>query len=76
MSAYGLPGVDRAMQLLKDEMVMNMRLIGASKVEDLTPDLVDTTGLKYHTVTVPQDTLGLRSYDPLITAHEMLKAKM
>lgn len=27
MSAYGLPGVDRAMQLLKDEMTMNMRLI-------------------------------------------------
>ncbi len=26
MSAYGLPGVDRAMQLLKDEMEMNMRL--------------------------------------------------
>jgi L-lactate dehydrogenase (cytochrome) len=25
MSAYGLPGVDRAMQLLKDEMEMNMR---------------------------------------------------
>jgi L-lactate dehydrogenase (cytochrome) len=32
MSAYGLPGVDRAMQLLKDEMEMNMRLIGASSV--------------------------------------------
>src|SRR5690242_6587277 len=27
MSAYGLPGVDRAMQLLRDEMEMNMRLI-------------------------------------------------
>ena len=38
MSAYGLPGVDRAMQLLKDEMIMNMRLIGAQKVEDLTPE--------------------------------------
>ena len=32
MSAYGLPGVDRAMQLLKDEMEMNMRLIGCSNV--------------------------------------------
>lgn len=39
MSAYGLPGVDRAMQLLKDEMEMNMRLIGCSKVDQLNPTL-------------------------------------
>ncbi len=69
MSAYGLPGVDRAMQLLKDEMVMNMRLIGCSSVDQLNPTLVDTTGLKMHTTGVPSDTLGLRSYDPLITPH-------
>lgn len=76
MSAYGLPGVDRAMQLLKDEMVMNMRLIGASDVSQLGPDLLDTTGLKMHTTGVPQDTLGLRAYDPLITPNEMLKARL
>lgn len=76
MSAYGLPGVDRAMQLLKDEMVMNMRLIGASSVDQLNPTLVDTTGLKMHTTGVPADTLGLRSYDPLITPHDMLKPKL
>lgn len=63
MSAYGLPGVDRAMQLLKDEMVMNMRLIGASSVDQLNPTLVDTRGLSMHTTGVPQDTLSLRSYD-------------
>jgi L-lactate dehydrogenase (cytochrome) len=76
MSAYGLPGVDRAMQLLKDEMVMNMRLIGASKVEDLTPDMVNADGLKYHIAPVPGDTLGKRSYDPLITPYQMLKSKL
>ena len=76
MSAYGLPGVDRAMQLLKDEMEMNMRLIGAAKVADLGPELVDTTGLSMHTTGVPADTLGLRSYDPLITPNEMLKSKL
>jgi L-lactate dehydrogenase (cytochrome) len=64
------------MQLLKDEMVMNMRLIGASKVEELTPELVDTAGLKYHTAPVPQDTLGIRAYDPLITPNDMLKARL
>jgi len=74
MSAYGLPGVDRAMQLLKDEMEMNMRLIGASKVEDLSPDMLDTTGLKMHTTGVPEDTLSLRAYEALITPNQMLKA--
>lgn len=70
MSAYGLPGVDRAMQLLKDEMEMNMRLIGAAKVSDLNPTLVDTRGLSMHTAVVPEDTLGRNVYDPLIGPKE------
>lgn len=70
MSAYGLPGVDRAMQLLKDEMEMNMRLIGCSKVDQLNPTLVDTRGLNLHSTTVPVDTLGLGIYDPLVTPQE------
>ncbi|MCJ1225266.1 hypothetical protein MMC12_001915 [Toensbergia leucococca] len=70
MSAYGLPGVDRAMQLLKDEMEMNMRLIGCSNVDQLNPTLVDTRGLSMHSTTVPQDTLGLSVYDHLSTPQE------
>ncbi|KAL8774552.1 MAG: hypothetical protein Q9209_000925 [Squamulea sp. 1 TL-2023] len=70
MSAYGLPGVDRAMQLLKDEMEMNMRLIGCSKIDQLNPTLVDTRGLSLHSTTVPIDTLGLSIYDPLVTPQE------
>lgn len=66
MSAYGLPGVDRAMQLLKDEMEMNMRLIGAASVSELNSTLVDTRGLSMHTTGVPSDTLGLNVYDPLV----------
>ena len=65
MSAYGLPGVDRAMQLLKDEMEMNMRLIGCNSVDQLGPELVDTRGLSMHATGVPSDTLGLTVYDPL-----------
>jgi L-lactate dehydrogenase (cytochrome) len=79
MSAYGLPGVDRAMQLLKDEMEMNMRLIGASSVADLNPSMVDTRGLSMHTASVPSDTLGLNVYDPLIGPQEKVvvqKAKL
>jgi L-lactate dehydrogenase (cytochrome) len=57
MSSYGQPGVDRAMQLLKDEMEMNMRLIGCSSVDQLNPTLIDTRGLSMHTTSVPVDTL-------------------
>ena len=73
MSAYGLPGVDRAMQLLKDEMEMNMRLIGCSSVDQLNPTLVDTRGLSLHSTTVPTDTLGLGVYDPLVGPAEKAK---
>jgi len=73
MSAYGLPGVDRAMQLLKDEMEMNMRLIGCSSVDQLNPTLVDTKGLSMHSTSVPMDTLGLGAYDPLVAPQEKAK---
>lgn len=55
---------------------MNMRLVGARSVAELTPDLVDCSGLSSHTVGVPNDNLALRSYDPLITPHMMLKGKL
>lgn len=73
MSAYGLPGVDRAMQLLKDEMEMNMRLIGCSNVTQLNPTLVDIRGLSLHSTTVPSDNLGLNIYDPLMIPQQKAK---
>jgi L-lactate dehydrogenase (cytochrome) len=73
MSAYGLPGVDRAMQLLKDEMEMNMRLIGCSSVEQLNATLVDCRGLSMHSTSVPSDTLGMSVYDPLVNPQEKAK---
>jgi L-lactate dehydrogenase (cytochrome) len=72
MSAYGLEGVDRAMQLLKDEMEMNMRLIGCTRVDQLGPEFVDTRGLSMHTTGVPQDTLGAMVYDPLVVPKSKL----
>jgi L-lactate dehydrogenase (cytochrome) len=67
MSAYGLGGIDRAMALLKDEMEMNMRLIGAASISDLKPSMVDARGLitHGHIQTVPSDALGLSAYDSL-----------
>jgi L-lactate dehydrogenase (cytochrome) len=66
MSAYGLSGVDRAMQLLKEEMEMNMRLLGVRSVAELHAGLLDTRGLRCgHHAAVPADSLGLGVYDPL-----------
>lgn len=76
MSAYGLPGVDRAMQLLKDEMTMNMRLIGCSSVDQLNPTLVDTRSVFMHPTVVPSDTLGMGIYDPLVMPNEKVRAKL
>ncbi|KAI4722774.1 hypothetical protein E4T48_00882 [Aureobasidium sp. EXF-10727] len=72
MSAYGLPGVDRAMQLLKDEMEMNMRLIGCNSVDQLTPELLDVRSLHTHTASVAPDTLSIAAYDPLAGPKERL----
>lgn len=77
MSSYGLDGVNRAMQLLKDEMEMNMRLIGAARVEDLNPSMLDTRGLMGgHLGYTPSDTLGLGAYDPLEAPRFNEKAKL
>ncbi|KAK2753298.1 hypothetical protein FQN55_003427 [Onygenales sp. PD_40] len=65
MSAYGVAGVERAMQLLKDELEMNMRLIGCSSIDQLSPDLVDVRGLGVRSVPNPVDSLGVGVYDAL-----------
>ncbi|KAI3402151.1 hypothetical protein diail_80 [Diaporthe ilicicola] len=65
MSAYGYEGVDRAMQLLRDEMEMNMRLIGCTRVDQLNPSLVDTRSLFNHGNGTPSDNLSWSTYDPL-----------
>jgi L-lactate dehydrogenase (cytochrome) len=76
MSAYGVDGVDRAMQLLKDEMEMNMRLIGASSIDALKPSMVDARGLisHGHIQMVPSDTLGHSVYDSLSGPKERVLA--
>ena len=76
MSAYGDEGVDKAMQLLKDEMIMNMRLIGASSIDQLTPDMLDTRGISNHGNGVPGDTLGVMNYDALTGPWSVVKAKI
>ncbi|KAI0447900.1 FMN-dependent dehydrogenase-domain-containing protein [Xylaria telfairii] len=67
MSSYGFDGVDRAMQLLRDELEMGMRLIGCTSVDQLSPSLIDTRNLGSHITGVPVDSLGHKVYDALAT---------
>mgnify|MGYP000003218794 FL=1 len=48
-SAYGVDGVIHAINLLRDELEMNMRLIGARSIEELVPSMVDLSALHNHT---------------------------
>ncbi|UKZ73560.1 hypothetical protein TrVFT333_001207 [Trichoderma virens FT-333] len=76
MSTYGQAGVERVMQLLKDEMEMNMRLIGCAKIADLHPGLLDTRGLFVHSNSTPVDSLSQITYDPLVVPGQRIKAKL
>ncbi|KAK9326775.1 FMN-dependent dehydrogenase-domain-containing protein [Lipomyces starkeyi] len=65
MSTYGETGVVRAIQLLKDELEMDMRLIGATKISDLSQSFVDSSSIANHSV-VPKDHLSSQAYDKLV----------
>ncbi|CCH43739.1 Cytochrome b2, mitochondrial [Wickerhamomyces ciferrii] len=61
-SSYGDKGVQRAIQLLKDELEMNMRLLGVTKIEDLGPELLDTRNIYNRSVPVAKDYLYEQNY--------------
>jgi len=44
LGAGGEPGVTRALTILETELTRTMALMGATKIEDLTPDLVRVPG--------------------------------
>nr|ODN93022.1 L-lactate dehydrogenase (cytochrome) [Cryptococcus depauperatus CBS 7855] len=45
MSTYGTDGVSKALQILKNEFEMNMRLLGAPTMSDVVPSMVETSAL-------------------------------
>lgn len=64
-SAYGEQGVRRACQLLKDEIAMNMRLLGVTKIEDLNESYLDTRSILNRNVSVATDTLYAQNCTPM-----------
>lgn len=66
-SAYGEAGVRKAIQLLRTELEMNMRLLGVNKISELGPELVDTRSIYQRSVAVPKDYLFSHNYAALDT---------
>lgn len=66
--AYGQEGVEKAFQIFRDELEMNMRLIGVRSIDELTSDLVDASGLHAHVGITPTDNLYNSTYQPLALA--------
>jgi L-lactate dehydrogenase (cytochrome) len=57
LAAYGQEGVEKALQILKVELDMAMRLIGAPTVADIHPGMVIARNLDNH-VSITKDYLG------------------
>lgn len=62
-TAYGEKGIVRAIQILKSEIFITMKLLGAHKISDLTPELLDLRGLSSRRV--HDDALYESVRDPL-----------
>lgn len=62
-SCYGKDGVQKAIEMLTEEIQMSMRLLGVTKIADLKPELLDMSSFSGRTVNVPQDSLYRSVYE-------------
>ncbi|KAF8342840.1 FMN-dependent dehydrogenase-domain-containing protein [Cantharellus anzutake] len=59
---HDCPGVEKALQILADEFEMNLRLLGARNLSEVVPAVVDTSSLRNHATSVPEDHMYGRNY--------------
>mmetsp|Transcript_42260 Transcript_42260/g.92185 ORF Transcript_42260/g.92185 Transcript_42260/m.92185 type:complete len:490 (+) Transcript_42260:55-1524(+) len=64
-AAYGQDGVERVIDILKDELKMCMQLMGTPTIKDMKPEMVITRNVADHFVPVPRDYLNKQNYIPL-----------
>jgi L-lactate dehydrogenase (cytochrome) len=65
MSAYGQPGVERAIDLLEDELIVAMRLTGCPSLSAIKREMVMTSSLNTHAGTALEDSLVNQTYQRL-----------
>jgi L-lactate dehydrogenase (cytochrome) len=59
------------LQILRDEMIMGMRLIGAPTIADVTPSMITLRNLEDHVTPVPRDELSAYTYETLKTTSKL-----
>jgi len=65
LAAYGQDGVERVIEIFKEELAMVMGLMGTPSIKDIKPEMAITRNLQDHYVPVPKDYLQGRTYEPL-----------
>jgi L-lactate dehydrogenase (cytochrome) len=73
MAAYGEEGVEKVIQIFKDELEMHMRLMGTPTIKDMLPKMVITRNVADHFSPAPVDFLSQQVYDPLPLATRVSK---
>lgn len=72
LAGYGQPGVERVLDILHQELVVTMRLMGAPTIADIKPEMVITKNLSDHFVPQPVNHLAQAAYHPLQTPRARL----
>lgn len=65
MAGYGQPGVEKAIDILEEELVICMRLMGCTSLNQIKRQMVTTSGLNSHAGSPPQDALTQENYERL-----------
>ena len=66
MSSYGQQGVERAIDILEEELIVCMRLMGCANLQQIQHNMVTTAGLQSHSVNPPRDSLAQDNYEKLV----------
>jgi len=65
LASYGQAGIERVIELFKEEFEMCMTLMGVTNISDINPSLVSITNLSDHVTPTPKDFLNSDTYIPL-----------
>jgi L-lactate dehydrogenase (cytochrome) len=65
LAGYGQDGVERVVELLKDELQNTMQLMGTPTIQHIKPEMVITRNIADHFVPSPKDYLSSDTYVPL-----------
>ena len=71
LATYGQKGVERIIQLLRNELSTTMQMLGAPSLKDIKREMVITRNIDDHHVNVPPNLLAKQTYQPLQFASKL-----